>query len=501
MSDLEFFLYLLPFVLALSWTFNLFKTKKPSLNLPPGNKGLPFIGETFGYLKPHPATTIGKFMENHIARFGKIYRANLFGEPTIVSADAGLNRFIFQNEGRMFESSYPSSIDGILGKWSMLVLNGDIHRDMRNISLNFLSHSRLKNYLIKEVERHTLIVLNSWIENSTFSAQDEAKKFTFNVMAKQILSLDHGEEETEQLKKEYINFMKGVVSAPINLPGSPYRTALKSRKNILDFIERKMEEKLKKMKNESGERNMEDEDDLLGWVLKHSNLSTEQILDLILSLLFAGHETSSVSIALAIFFLEGSPSSVQQLREEHLMIARAKQESAQKELNWEDYKKMEFTQCVISETMRLGNVVRFLHRKALKDVRYKGYDIPSGWKVLPVLAAVHLDPTLYPNPQVFNPWRWQQNSGSVQGGTPSSATATITATSSNPSGNNFMPFGGGQRLCPGSELAKLEMAIFIHHLVLNFKWKIVEKDQAFVYPFVEFPKGLPIQVQRINIEL
>lgn len=46
-------------------------------------------------------------------------------------------------------------------------------------------------------------------------------------MAKQILSLDHGEEETEQLKKEYINFMKGVVSAPINLPGSPYRTALK----------------------------------------------------------------------------------------------------------------------------------------------------------------------------------------------------------------------------------------------------------------------------------
>lgn len=82
-----------------------------------------------------------------------------------------------------------------------------------------------------------------------------------------------------------------------------------------------MEEKLKKMKNESGERNMEDEDDLLGWVLKHSNLSTEQILDLILSLLFAGHETSSVSIALAIFFLEGSPSSVQQLRVSFLFFS------------------------------------------------------------------------------------------------------------------------------------------------------------------------------------
>jgi hypothetical protein len=84
-----------------------------------------------------------------------------------------------------------------------------------------------------------------------------------------------------------------------------------SRSTILKFIERKMEDRIQKMK-EGGE-DMED-DDLLGWVLKHSNLSTEQILDLILSLLFAGHETSSVAIALAIYFLQGCPTAIQQLR-------------------------------------------------------------------------------------------------------------------------------------------------------------------------------------------
>lgn len=63
----------------------------------------------------------------------------------------------------------------------------------------------------------------------------------------------------------------------------------------------------------AGEGARED-DDLLGWVLKHSNLSTEQILDLILSLLFAGHETSSVAIALAIFFLQACPRAIDQLR-------------------------------------------------------------------------------------------------------------------------------------------------------------------------------------------
>lgn len=100
----------------------------------------------------------------------------MFGEPTIISADAGLNRFILQNEGRLFECSYPKSIGGILGKWSMLVLVGDMHRDMRMISLNFLSNARLRTHLLREVEQHTLLVLRSWKENSSFSAQEEAKK-------------------------------------------------------------------------------------------------------------------------------------------------------------------------------------------------------------------------------------------------------------------------------------------------------------------------------------
>lgn len=51
-------------------------------------------------------------------------------------------------------------------------------------------------------------------------------QFTFNLMAKHIMSLDPGVAETEQLKKEYITFMKGVVSPPLNLPGTPYRKAL-----------------------------------------------------------------------------------------------------------------------------------------------------------------------------------------------------------------------------------------------------------------------------------
>ncbi|KAK1323229.1 Cytochrome P450 90B1 [Acorus calamus] len=482
-SLLHFFLFasavLMALIVCIKSTKYRNKNKK-RFKLPPGRKGWPFVGETFPYLKPHHATTMGDFMENHISRFGKIYRSNLFGEPTIVSADAGLNRYILQNEGKLFECSYPKSIGGILGKWSMLVLVGDMHRQMRMISLNFMSHAKLRSHLLRDVELHTLSVLDSWSVRRTFSAQEEAKKFTFNLMAKHIMSMGPGEVETEQLKREYITFMKGVVSAPINLPWTAYWKALRSRSSILRVIERKMEERIKVM-NCEGIYGDGDEDDLLYWVLKRSNLSTEQILDLILSLLFAGHETSSVAIALSIYFLGGCPEAVRQLRVEHLEIASNKKQKGDVGLNWDDYKQMEFTHCVINETLRLGNVVRFIHRKALRDIQYKGYDIPCGWKVLPVFTAVHLDESIYKDPQQFNPWRWQKNSSSA---------AAMSG--------NFVPFGGGPRLCAGSELAKLEMAVFVHHLVLKYDWELAEPDHPFAFPFVDFPKGLPIRVHVIT---
>ncbi|XP_022640124.1 cytochrome P450 90B1 isoform X1 [Vigna radiata var. radiata] len=468
MSDSHLTFCFLSSILALIViTFIFTKRKKPTLNLPPGHTGWPLLGETIGYLRTYQARTLGEFMEKHIAR------SNLFGEPAIVSADAGLNRFIMQNEGKLFEASYPKSLGGVLGKWSMLVIVGDMHRDMRNISLNFLSYSRVRNHLFKDIDYHARRVIFSWKHNSTLSAQKEARRFTFNLMAKQIMSLDPGKPETEQLETEYVSFMKGVVSlVPLNLPGTAYRKALKARSTILKFIEAKMEERAKRV--QKGEA-VEEENDLLNWVVTHTNLSNEQILDLILSLLFGGHETSSVAIALAIYFLPGCPRAMQQLREEHVEIVTSKKKTGEVELTWNDYKKMEFTHCVLNETLRLGNVVRYLHRKAIKDVRYKGYDIPRGWKVLPVISAAHFDPQHFDQPHQFNPWRWQGSNGKAD--------------------NNFMPFGGGSRYCAGSELAKVEMAVFIHHLILNYDWELLEGDEPFVYPYVDFPKGLPIKVQ------
>lgn len=109
-------------------------------------------------------------------RYGRIFRMNLLGKPTIVSTDPEFNRFILQSEGRLFENSCPTSIAEIMGRWSMLALAGDIHREMRSIAVNFMSNIKLRTYFLPDVDAQAVKILDSWKEGSTFSAQEEGKK-------------------------------------------------------------------------------------------------------------------------------------------------------------------------------------------------------------------------------------------------------------------------------------------------------------------------------------
>ncbi|CAN6707312.1 unnamed protein product [Malus baccata var. baccata] len=116
-------------------------------------------------------------------------------------------------------------------------------------------------------------------------------------------------------------------------------------------------------------------------------------------------------------------------------------------LCWSDYLSLPFTQNVITETLRMGNIITGVMRKAMKDVEIKGYLIPKGWCVFTYFRSVHLDQNNYDWPYHFNPWRWQDK---------------------DMSSCNFTSFGGGQRLCPGLDLARLEASIFLHYFVTQF---------------------------------
>ncbi|XP_030484427.2 cytochrome P450 724B1 [Cannabis sativa] len=450
-----------------------FLPTKPQ-NLPAGTMGwLPFFGETLAFLKPHNSNSLGSFLQDRCLRYGKVFKSHLFGSGAIVSCDVELNMFILQNEEKLFEAHYPKSMHGILGKYSLLVVSGDVHKKLRNIIVRFINSSKSQPKFLACVDNLVISMLKSWNDRTQVSFFKEAKRMTLSVMVKSVLNIEPDDPLTVQILEEFETYMKGFVSLPILFPGTSYYKAIKARERLSSIVKGIIKERVlgKTTRNEVGEEEL-----FLDMIIeKEENLSEEEKLSIVLDILLGGYETTATLMSLLLYFISNQPHVFQQLKEEHQAIRENKKDG--EPLNWEDYKKMDFTSHVTCEAMRCGNVVKFVHRKALQDVKYKDIVIPSGWKVFPIFTGVHFDESLHDKPHDFNPWRW-------------------TSTDNNKEmRKKVTPFGGGPRLCPGSELAKVVIGFTLHHILLNYRWKIKADESPLAYPYVEFRRGLILEIE------
>lgn len=88
--------------------------------------------------------------------------------------------------------------------------------------------------------------------------------------------------------------------------------------------------------------------------------------------------------------------------------------------------------------------------------------------------TTHRNPECFPEPQKFDPSRFEGRG---------------------PAPYTFVPFGGGPRMCPGKEYARLELLVFIHHVVKRFRWEKIIPDEKIVVDPMPIPaKGLPVRL-------
>ena len=144
------------------------------LRLPPGTLGLPFAGETLQLISAYKTDNPEPFIDHRVHRYGPIFTTHVFGEPTVFSADPETNRFILLNEGKLFECSYPGSISNLLGKHSLLLMKGSLHKRMHSLTMSFANSSIIKNHLLVDIDRLIRLNLDSWSDRVFL--MEEAKK-------------------------------------------------------------------------------------------------------------------------------------------------------------------------------------------------------------------------------------------------------------------------------------------------------------------------------------
>ncbi|GMY20612.1 cytochrome P450 87A3-like isoform X1 [Fagus crenata] len=462
----------------ISYRFYTWANPKCNGKLPPGSMGFPIIGETLEFFSPHALYDIPPFIQKRMARYGPLFRTSFVGQKVVVSTDPEINHYIFQQEGKSFLAWYTDSVTEIIGQESILTYHGMVHKYLRNLVLQLVGPEKLKGMLIHELDDSTRKHLHTWARHGMVDVKEVIAEMIFGYFAKKLISYDES-RTPRKLRESYNAFIDGLISFPLNIPGTAFHTCLHGRKNSMKVIEEIFEERKK-----STTPHHDFLDHFIEEVKREGAIMNEEIaLNLVFLLLFASYETTSEATTLAIKFIFDHPQVQAELVKEHEAILRSR-DNEESEITWQEYKSMTFTHMVINETVRLANIVPGIFRKAVEDVEVKGkfivfvtwgYTIPKGWLVMVVPSVLHLNPTTYDDPLAFNPWRWEGKELHVGSKT-------------------FMAFGGGVRLCAGADFSNLVMAIFLHYFVTKYRWKVTKGGDIIRKLGLVFPNGLHIEI-------
>ncbi|KAL8536574.1 hypothetical protein ACS0TY_011961 [Phlomoides rotata] len=372
-------------------------------------------------------------------------------------------KLVLVSKAHLFKPTFPASKERMLGKQAIFFHQGDYHSKLRKLVLRAFMPEAIKS-IVSEVESIAVNTLESWKGESITTFQ-EMKTYAFNVA---LLSI-FGKDEVlyrEDLKRCYYILEKGYNSMPINLPGTLFHKAMKARKELAKILAKILSLRRERKQNHN---------DLLGSFMGDAEgLTDDQIADNIIGVIFAARDTTASILTWILKYLAENPSVLQAVTEEQEAIIQAKEESGEgKSLNWTDTRKMPITTRVIQETLRVASILSFTFREAVEDVEFNGYLIPKGWKVLPLFRNIHHSPENFPEPEKFDPSRFEVA----------------------PKPNTFMPFGNGIHACPGNELAKLEILVLLHHLTTKYRWSMMAPQNGIQYgPFPLPQNGLPINL-------
>ncbi|MED6170635.1 hypothetical protein PIB30_032919 [Stylosanthes scabra] len=442
--------------------------------LPPGDMGWPLIGKTMFFIKhlrsgcTHPDLFINDLLFKH----GKIgmYKTHLFMNPGIFMCTLEASRKVLSDDNK-FKLGYPETTLTMIQSPLTNVSSEEHKRFRRLVMAPILGYNSLNKFLnpIEDIVIESLEGMRSRSTKQPIMLINETMDLSLRVIVHIFIGTYHHHDTIKHVEHLLGALHDALFSLPINFPGFPYYKALKNRKKVEEILKSIVEERKVTIKDGSEVTEKKDLVDILLEVedVNGRKLKGEDIVNTLIALFLAGHLSSATALMWSVIYLTNNTLAFKKAKEEQEEILKSRPPS-QKHLSIEEIKKMIYLTKVINEVIRITEWSVPLCREATTDVDINGYIIPKGWKVFIWQRCCHRSSEYFPNPKDFNPFRWDSDDFTK--------------------GGAFFPFGVGTRMCPGRDLIKIEMLIFLHHFLLNYKFEQINTRCPLSYMPTPVPK-------------
>ena len=412
------------------------------------NKNIPEVS-FFRFIR-HAANILKNplpFHEYNFQKLGDIFRLKLgLGNSVIFSRNPKLAQYILQKNQKNYHKSPIQTKD--LSKYvgyGLLTINGEKWVKQRKL-IQPAFHKKQLAQLVDNIQEAILVELQKITTEKPIDIFPILNDLAFQTVVKSLFSSAVGEKEINRLQYITEAAQKMLVSE-LRQPfkGWWFKWSGQIQKHIdLTNEARDILRQIVNKRKASGVK----EDDLLDMLLDAryedgSAMTEQQLIDEILILFTAGHETTANALTFTCELLARNPEVQEKLYKE---VVKAKKESA----TIMDFLKVSaYANQVIDESMRLYPPVYFIDRISLEEDNFEGFAVSKASSVLLSIYEIHRHKNYWNKPEQFIPERFEKIE-----------TKKSIA---------YYPFGAGPRKCIGNNFAMYEMIMAISEITSKFK--------------------------------
>ncbi|XP_072561261.1 cytochrome P450 2K1-like isoform X2 [Paramormyrops kingsleyae] len=331
--------------------------------------------------------------------------------------------------------------------------NGNSWKEMRRFALSTLrdfgmGKRGIEDKIIEEIHYMTEVFAD--FTGKPFDTSEALNHSVSNIISSIVYGNRFEYDDPEFQKMVYLAKQRNKL---LGAPGINVWTTL--MKNMEENIEqqRELTRKLQETLNAEDKRGFIDAFLLRQQEVKKSGEPVSQyyheknLLYTVSNLYAAGTDTTATTLCWGLLFMAKYPHIQDRVQEELDRVIGGRQ------IRVEDRKNLPYTDAVIHEIQRMGNIVPLnIPHVTTCDVVFQGYHIRKGTAVIPLLTSVLRDESEWESPNTFNPGHFLDDQGRFK------------------KRDAFMPFSAGRRVCLGESLARMEIFLFFTSLLLKFRF-------------------------------